>query len=148
MEQEVTPRLARLNRQDLDDMPGHWSDRERGQYLRLLLRLKGIDPGRLYTVSYFPHRSCWLLTQTVAPAEPMAAVRDKPDDLFYHEAIAEFRRTACLALARHPRSAGSYELPPQPHPLTPTELAELLGGADDLPTVRFDGEGGWQTEEP
>jgi hypothetical protein len=148
MEHEPTPRVARVNRQDLDDMPAHWSDQERGQYLRLLLRLKGLDPGRLYTVSYYPHRSCWLLTQTPGPAaEPASSADGKPDEVFYREAVAEFRRTAFVALAQRPHGAGTYQLPPKPYPLTTTELADLLGGGTDQPPVRFDGEGGWQAEE-
>jgi len=145
--------VARVNKQDLADLPARWTDRQRGRYLRRLLRQQGINPDRLFQVAYYPHWRCWLLTQEESlsgpAARPMAV---EGDEAFYMTTTAELRRTALLAVraqAAQPTHSASFgvrfPLPPPPQPLTPAELASLLGGPGDSPaTVRFDSEGGWQ----
>ena len=65
MRSERPRRTARLEKQELAEIPSHWSKEEQGHYLWRLLRERGIDPGRLYTVEYYPYHQCWLLTQEV-----------------------------------------------------------------------------------
>ena len=155
MPNEPTRRVARVDKAELSEMPAHWTDPERGRYLRRLLRRKGIDPDRLYTVEYFPKHLCWLLTQEVRPAWPGAGAAAPPaqtDGGFYLQAATEFRRTARAAFARlaahssHFASFGClYQLPEKPQETTPADLAKLLEGSAPKDTaVRFDAEGGWQ----
>src|SRR5881398_1522359 len=98
MPNEPSRRMARLERHELSEIPSHWSKMERGQYVWRLLRDKGIDPGRLYTVEYFPYRQCWLLTQDIEQGpqpRPIAiAPRGKAGLLFYTQVTTELRRTA------------------------------------------------------
>src|SRR5262249_60679855 len=103
MRNELIRRLARLEKRELAAIPSNCSKEEQGQHLWRLLRDKGIDPGQLYTVEYFPHRQCWLLTQEtesgrrlqpIAPAPPRDAGR-----LFYTQVSTELRRTALAAFA-------------------------------------------------
>jgi len=150
-------RLARLDKRELADIPLQWTKRERGQYLRRLLQFKGINPNSLYQVQYFPHRHCWLLTQEVdpAPAPGSAGTHPPPqeDELFYLQALAEFRRTALAAFAavaaQSPHFAQfgrPYQLPPEPQEMTPADLANLLGGSSEAGVPpRFDSEGGWRS---
>lgn len=143
--------VARVDRRELAEMSPAWTDRERGQFLRLLLRREGIDPGRLYRVEYFPLRRCWLLTQNAEPDEAPAV---GSDEQFYAIIVAELRRTARLAWAalaaqssHFAQSGCEYQLPPKPQELTTAGLADLLGGpGEGGPGVRFDSEGGWHTE--
>jgi hypothetical protein len=143
-------RLARVEKQELGEFPASWTDAERGRQLQLLLQRRGIDPGRLFRVEYYPHRFCWLVIQ-----EPMArstaASEPQPSDApFYAQLLAEFRRSACSAYARaaahslqFARFGCKYELPPEPKEITPADLADQLGGPAAA-TARFDPEGGWQ----
>jgi hypothetical protein len=151
MSTEPTRRMARLEKHELASLPPHWTNRERGRHLRVLLQRKGIDPGRMYRLEYYPHRQCWLLTQEGAPPGELAAGK-VDDESLYLETLNELRRTALTAvtaLAAHNRylaqNGRPYQLPPKPEELTPADLAELLGGA---PTggdaVQFTGEGGWR----
>jgi hypothetical protein len=156
MVHQPTRRVVRLNKHELTEMPAPWSNRERGQYLRMLLRFKGIDPDRLYQVDYYPRRHCWLLTQeTEANPTPPPSVSTPPgpgDEVFYVQAQAELRRaasTAFAALAAHSRHFASfgcdYRLPPRPQEVTPADLVHQMGAPDQRDAaVRFDSEGGWQ----
>jgi len=156
MANEPSPRVARIDKRELADMPASWSNRERGRYLWLLLRLKGIDPNRLYTVEYYPYRSCWVLTQVLEPglAETASAAPALEEEAFYLQAVTEFRRTARLAFAaaaarsRHFAAFGCpYQLPAKIQEITPDDLRELIGNiSGDRVGVRFNDEGGWQTE--
>jgi hypothetical protein len=152
MANEPVTRWARLDKQELADLSAQGSDQERGRLLRRLLREKGIDPNRLYRVEYHPHRLCWLLTQETAPGGHSAP--GMADDLFYLQALTELRRTARTAFAAvaarssHFANFGRpYQLPtePEPQPLAPRDLANLLGGTN-APPARFDSEGGWEPE--
>jgi hypothetical protein len=152
-----TPQLARIDRQDLSAMLPHWNYQERGRYLRGLFRARGIDPDRLYTITYYPHRHCWLLTQPSAKPAPTPTgfpglPPRKADELFYSQVTTELRRTALAAVAAvglhsaHFTTLGAkYQLPAPPQELSPSALRKLLG--DPTPgggSVRFDTEGGWQ----
>jgi hypothetical protein len=152
MQYQAPPRVARINRQELASLPAHWTDRERGQYVRLLLGIQGIDCGRLYWVEYHPRHHCWLVTQPepLTKAAPESGPLAK-DDALCLQILTEFRRTARLAwaalAARSPelaRHGGKYELPDRPEELTPAGLVNQLGhsGPADAP-VQFDAEGGW-----
>jgi hypothetical protein len=155
MPNESVQHVARIDKHELSEWPAEWSSRDRGQYLRLLLRLKGIDPERLYQTAYDPCRRCWVLTQLLEPA-PGTSVDpppSPPDDAFFVQTLAVLRRTALSAFAalaaqsRHFACSGDrkYELPPKPEEVTPARLADLLGGPDaGGPAVSFDGEGGWR----
>ena len=155
MVSESITRVARLDKRELADMPASWSDCERGWHLRALLRLKGIDPHRLYSVEYYPYRSCWVLSQ-VSPslATAASAAPAQEAEAFYLQAITEFRRTARLAFAaaaarsRHFAVFGCpYQLPLKSQEITPAELRNLIGDAGQAKGgVRFNDEGGWQTE--
>jgi hypothetical protein len=154
--QEISRRMARLEKRELSEVPSHWSTEERGRYLWRLLRNKGIDPGRLFTVEYFPHRHCWLLTQAIerephprpiAPAPPA-----RTGLLFYTQISTEFRAKALAAFAaaasrsaHFARFGCQYQLPPKPQETTAEDLIRLLGGPT-LPTtdIRFTSEGGWR----
>jgi hypothetical protein len=150
MPNEFRQRVARLNKQELDDMPAPWTRRERGHHLRRLLADRGIDPNRLYRVEYFPHRACWLFTQDAEPrsSSPVPAPAAPSDEAFYLQISLELRRSALSALARHRAMFGTkYQLPPEPQELSPADLVSLIGKAGEgQRSVRFDGEGGWQME--
>src|SRR5438270_12832601 len=138
--------VAQLDKHELTGMPAEWTEPERGRHLRRLLRDRGIDPDRLYLLSYHPRHRCWLFHQR--PPQGPAAVGGVGDGLFFTRLGAELRRTARLAwAAQHagrtePRAAG---LPGKALETTPSDLASLLGGASAGPSVRFDAEGGWRT---
>jgi hypothetical protein len=152
--------MARLEKRELAEIPSHWSAEEQGQYLWRLLRDKGVDPGLLYTVEYFPHRQCWLLTQEIeaGPQAHPVATAPPPDagQSFYVQVSTELRRTALAAFAAHAarsvhfaRFGCKYQLPPKPQETTPAELLRALGGPiDEATPIRFTGEGGWQAEPP
>jgi hypothetical protein len=159
MDQEPTRRIARLDKQELADMPSHWTDLERGQYLSLLLHLKGIDCRRLYWVEYHPRHQCWVVSQQpeadgTYASEP--AFFDHAADQLCLQTLVEFRRTARLAwaalAARSPefaRHGSDYQLPEKPEELTPGELLSLLSDSDvEPPPAEFDGEGGWHVPSP
>src|SRR5438132_3832527 len=103
MRNERNQRTARLEKRELSEMPSHWSKEEQGQYLWRLLRDKGIDPGRLYTVEYFPYRQCWLLTQECGVGQArvsfVAAPRGEAGRLFHTQVSTELRRTALAAFS-------------------------------------------------
>jgi hypothetical protein len=154
-------RVARIDRHELRDLPADWSERERGQYLRLLFQLKGIDPNRFYHVTYHPHPRCWLLTQEAqagkSPPPGLCSCPGKADELFYRHAMTQLRlvsRTAWAALAAHSphfaRCGAKYQLPPASQEVTPGDLANLFGGPAAAGPTRtyFDAEGGWQARRP
>jgi sugar/nucleoside kinase (ribokinase family) len=151
MHSEPAHHIARLDRQELADMPAHWTNQERGHFLRHLLHLKGIDANRFYRVEYYPHRTCWLLLQE-AGSEGVALSPGKADDQFYAHLLAELRRTALASFAHasthsahFARFGCNYELPPKPLELSPAELANLLDAAGKHgDPVQFDSEGGWR----
>jgi hypothetical protein len=155
MTAESDKHIARLDQQELADLPLQWTNAERGHYLRRLLRAKGVDPDRLYALTYHPRKRCWLLSQPrVASGPPAPAVQAGPpseaDEAFYLRALTELRRSALAALASGAAQASlplgaRYELPAQPQETTPAALAKWLGegGVSDRP-VRFDSEGGWR----
>lgn len=152
--------MARLEKRELADIPCHWSKEERGQYLWRLLRDKGVDPGLLYTVEYFPYRRCWLLIQeTDSGPHPRPIASAPPSEvgrLFYAQVSMELRRTALAAFAavaarsvHFARFGCHYQLPSKPQETTPAELVRSLGGpSDDEAHVRFTSEGGWQIPPP
>jgi hypothetical protein len=147
MEHEPVKRVARLDRWEVVALPTQWTDEEKGQQLRLLLRERGIDPNRLYFLTYHPRHHCWLFTQrcpesTAHSVKPAA----KPDDIFYRQLTTELRRTARVASATQGTWWVPYRLPEVPEALTPSELATALSAAGDLhAAVRFTREGGWHT---
>jgi hypothetical protein len=151
---DMPQRVARLDRRELREMPAEWTDQERGEYLGLLLKLRGIDCQRLFRLEYYPQRQCWLVLQRLEHDERQipAPPSGKAAELFYTQTIADLRRSARAA---HAALAGRsvqfalygspYRLPDQPEALTPAALAELL----DQPTVKkrpvhFTSEGGWK----
>jgi hypothetical protein len=156
MRTERTQRLARLEKRELAEIPSHWSKAEQGEYLWRLFRDKGVDPGRLYTVEYFPHRQCWLLTQDIDAGTQLRPIASAPPSdaglRFYIQVSTELRRTALAAFAavagrsvHFARFGSNYELPPKPQETTPADLVRLLGGQRENDTrVRFTSEGGWQ----
>jgi hypothetical protein len=146
-------RVARIDRNELLDLPAPWTNQERGQYLRFLLRLKGIDPDRLYRLAYHPLPRCWLLTQEAEPDRPPAPAVAQAEEHFYLQAIAQFHwtaRVACAALAsqstQFARFGCSYQLPPKPQEMSPDDLAKSLGGSGPVskPAPFFTSEGGWR----
>jgi hypothetical protein len=160
MRTERPRRTARLEKRELAEIPSHWSKEEQGSYLWRLLRDRGIDPGRLYTVEYFPYHQCWLVTQEaerepclrpVAAAPPSGGGRP-----FYTQVSTELRRTALTAvaaLAAHSdhfaRFGCKYQLPPKPQETTPADLVRSLGGQTDKDVhAQFTSEGGWQAASP
>jgi hypothetical protein len=160
MRNEKTRRTVRLEKRELSEIPSQWSKEEQGQYLWRLLRDKGVDPGRLYTVEYFPYRQCWLLSQECEPGLPMGHLatvpRGEASQLFYTQVSTELRRTALAAFAAaatrsaHFASFGcKYQLPAKPQETTPADLVRSLGGATEEDVrVRFTSEGGWQLAAP
>src|SRR5262245_32202718 len=147
MANEHPPRVARVDRLELSDLPAGWSDRERGQYLRILLTGRGIDTARLFRVEYHPRRHCWLVLQEWEAGRPSAG---EDDDRFYVQAMTLFRRagmaawSALAAASPHfARFGHPYEPAGQSQALTPADLAKLLSGPGGGSPVRFTGEGGW-----
>src|SRR5262245_19432430 len=127
--------VARIDKCELAEMPAAWDNRQRGRYLRLLMRRRGIDPGRLYTVEYYPYRSCWVVTQNAASAPEGAAPAAKADESFYVQVTGEFCRTARTAFAaaaarsQHFAAFGcAYQLPQKAQEMAPAELRKLIGG--------------------
>ena len=59
MRAEPEPHVARLDKEELAGVATLRTNPERGRYLRHLLQTKGIDPRRLYAVTYHPSRRCW-----------------------------------------------------------------------------------------
>ena len=155
MPDEANRRVARVDKQEFKEMPASWSDEERGQYLRRLLRCKGIDPGRLFRIEYYPHRLCWLIHQQPMHSAPAAPAALQGDGAFFTQVMAEFRRTARTAFASvaahslHFASHGcNYQLPPEPEEISTADLVDELGDVgDDGSGVRFDNEGGWQAKQ-
>jgi hypothetical protein len=137
-----------VDKQELADLPPSWSDAQRGQYLERLLRSKGIDPGRLFRVEYYPYHLCWLVYQEYTTTPGIERTPAATGTLI----LSEFRRTArsaCTRAAAHSlqfaRFGCKYRLPPAPEELTPADLVDQLGGiASRESAVRFDPEGGWQ----
>lgn len=153
MSYQDSRRIVRIDREELASLPPSWTDLERGQYLRILLGVKGIDCNRLYWVEYHPQHHCWLVSQqeTEEPA-PEPVYFGHSADALCLQALAEFRRTARAAwaalAARSPelaRHGGKYALPERPNEVTPADLMDLLGGPGDSDDpVQFDNEGGWR----
>jgi hypothetical protein len=144
--------IARINSSELADLPPDWSTAERGCYLRLLLRIKGIDAGRWYRVEFFPRSRCWLLTQERAEmrCEDSASVPAPDDASFFVQAYTVLRRTARSAYAtaaarsmHFARHGCEHSLPPEPEKLSAADIIALLGPANSDPDVHFDSEGGW-----
>jgi hypothetical protein len=148
MEHEPVTRVARLDRWEVAALPTQWTDEEKGQQLRLLLRERGIDPNRLYFLTYHPRHHCWLFTQRCPePGAHGAMAAGKADDAFYRQLTTELRRTARVASATHGSWWTPYRLPEVPEILTPSELATELSAAGNIrPSLRFTPEGGWHTE--
>jgi len=146
MEHEPVKRVARIDRWEVAALPSQWTDQEKGLQLRLLLRERGIDPNRLFFLSYHPRHHCWLLTQRCPdPAVAESASTAKGDDVFYRELTAELRRAARLACAHLGSWWFPYRLPEQPEPVTAAALTkELSGTGGSHAPVRFTREGGWQ----
>jgi hypothetical protein len=150
--------MIRIEKRELSEVPSFWSKRERGHHLWRLLQDKGIDPSRLYTIDYFPHRQCWLLTQGHDPGLRPRCAGKLPTgaaaESFYVEATAELRRTARAGFAtvaarstHFARFGCKYELPPKPQETTPADLVQQLGGSlEDGEDIRFDTEGGWHAQ--
>jgi hypothetical protein len=156
MRTERPRRTARLEKRELAAMPSHWSKEDQGRYLWRLLREKGLNPGRLYTVEYFPYHQCWLLTQE-ADSRPIAVALPKEGArLFFTQVSTELQRTARAAFAalaarseHFARFGCKYQLPPKPQETTPADLTRSLGGpADEDSHVQFTSEGGWQAASP
>jgi hypothetical protein len=149
--------VARINRHELTELPAGWSNSERGHYLRVLLRLKGIDPDRFYWITYHPFPRCWLLTQEAGfgPSQDRETLVDAREaEQFYLQALTEFRcqaRAACMALAAHSpqfaRFGCAYELPEKAQELTPSDLAKQLGDGfcPGAWVFHFDNEGGFNS---
>jgi hypothetical protein len=146
MEHDPVKRVARLDRWEVVALPTQWTDEDKGQQLRLLLRERGIDPNRLYLLTYHPRHHCWLFTQRCA--EPGSVVTaGKPDDVFYRQLAGELRRTARAATLSQGPWWAPYRLPDVPEAVTPAELAmELSATGEPNPAVRFTREGGWHTD--
>jgi hypothetical protein len=145
MENEPRQRLARIDRHEVAALPSEWTDLEKGRQLRYLLRERGIDPNRLYFLTYHPRHHCWLITQQ-APETGGASVvtPGKSDDVFYRQLAVELRRTARLACASQGAWWLPYRVADQPEPITPSDLAHELSAAGDPPMeIRFNCEGGW-----
>jgi hypothetical protein len=148
MESDAPQYIARVDRQELADILASRPGAELGRHLDVLLRGKGIDPGRFFRVEYHPYHFCWLVYQQAAPAPPASRSAASAEASI----LAEFRlsaRSACARAAAHSqhfaRFGCKYELPPEPQEITPADLAIQLGGmAAAGSTVRFDREGGWQ----
>jgi hypothetical protein len=138
-------RVARIDRREVAALPAQWTDREKGYQLRVLLRERGIDPNRLYLVSYHPRHRCWLFTQQGPEPADLPPSPGKSDDVFYRQLAAELRHTARLACAVHGGQRVRYQLPDAAQEVSPADLAKLLGAPDaGHSPVRFTREGGWQ----
>jgi hypothetical protein len=147
---------ARIDRQEMVEIRALPTYPERGRFLWHLLRNKGLDPQRLYTTEYHPHRHCWLLTQMTGDAIPAASegpLSDPQAERFYLQAATEFHRTALAAFAavaayssHFARFGCKYQLPTEPEVLTPADLVNLLGGSGSASSpARFSPEGGWRS---
>jgi len=158
MRSELRRYVARINKHELAAMPASWSERERGQYLRVLLQLHGIDPDGIYRIEYYPYRQCWVVTQVDRPDElpargPASRIK-QTDEAFCKQVMTQFRHTARAAFAAaaasstHFASFGcAYQLPAKPQELTVADLAKQLGSAGlKQPAVRFTSEGGWRSK--
>jgi hypothetical protein len=155
MANELNRRVARVDKSELSDLPAPWTDRQRGRYLRLLLWCKGIDSRRFFRVEYYPHPRCWLLLQEDEPDRPRElSGAGQPDELFYRQALTEFRRVARAAYAAlagcstyFARSGRVFQVPGEARALQPAELVNLLGpNPAGRRGVRFDSQGGWRSE--
>jgi hypothetical protein len=148
MPHEAGKRVARLDRREVASLPVQWTELEKGQQLRLLLWERGIDPNRLYFLSYHPRHKCWLFVQGGAePGTGAPAAAVKGDDTFYRQLVAELRRAARLACVTQGAYSIRYELPDPSVDVTPIDLAKQLGVlAEGHAAVRFTGEGGWRAE--
>jgi hypothetical protein len=158
MSDSPSQQIARLNRHELTEMPPQWTDADRGQFLRMLLRLKGIDASRYFRVTYHPYRRCWLVSQAAGQGRPatepqMSTVKEDANlYLRLQHDLARAARAAVTALvAQSPefaRRGCPYELPTPTQELTPAAFADLLGQAAQKPSAaEFDSEGGWQPSE-
>lgn len=151
MSHEPSRRIARINRRDLLGLESPGTNPDRGRKLRLLLQAAGIDADQIFRIEYFPYRHCWVLVQEAAdPGAAQAPRSGQADDLFYLEVMGQFRRAAQLACARSAAQSShfarygcAYQLPHPPEPISPADLAALLGGQGLEPGVRFSSEGGW-----
>ncbi len=148
-------RIVRIDRSEFADMPAGWTSTDRGQYLRMLLQLKGIDTARLYRVEYYPLRGCWVLTQEIEPPRKRdreRSGREDSDAAFFLRAASEFRRSAVAAFAAQEgrsthfaKNGAPYELPAKPQDLSAAELKDLLGKPAKPPKpAQFNPEGGWR----
>jgi hypothetical protein len=157
MRSEPRRYVARVNKHELATMPASWSEWERGQYLRFLFQLHGIDPDGIYRIEYYPYAQCWVVTQVGRPDElparaPASRIK-QTDEEFYKQVMTQFRHTARAAFAAaaasstHFASFGcAYQLPPKAQELTVADLAKQLASAGlKQPAVRFNSEGGWQS---
>jgi hypothetical protein len=156
MENEAPRRVARIDRAELAVLGGDTPLPERGRRLWRLLRGKGIDPGRLYHVEYYPVHHCWLVTQDEGPPAERTPqpLTEKADLLFFVQVMTELQyvaRSACRAMAAHSMHFARFGRkfqPPEPAKELPlADLVEQLGGpGDDTASVRFDSEGRWRSE--
>jgi hypothetical protein len=156
MNTELARHIARIDKHELAGMPSFWNNRERGRYLRHLLRARGIDPGALFHIEYYPYRGCWLFFQTNEPGSQAALEMPlfQDDEKFFLQTLAQLRHAARSAFAAvaatsiHFASHGcAYALPPRPQEVAAADLAHLLGReAGTSSPVQFTAEGGWQTE--
>ncbi|HEV3116296.1 MAG TPA: hypothetical protein VGY58_04535 [Gemmataceae bacterium] len=156
MSSEPVRHIARIDKQELDGMPSIWSNCERGRYLRHLLRTRGIDPGALFHIEYYPYRGCWLFSQTKQPGRQAGreASLFQNEEKFFLQTLAQLRHAARSAFAAvaatsiHFASHGcAYALPPKSQEVSAGDLAGLLGRGEGIePRVQFTAEGGWQTE--
>jgi hypothetical protein len=145
MAHDTAKRVARIDRRELAALPMQWTDLEKGYQLRLLLRERGIDPNRLYFLTYHPRHHCWLFTQQGPEPGAVPLRPDQGDAAFYHQLAGELRRTARLACAAPGAAWVRYQLPDRPQELTPADLAIELGGWGEYVPVRFTWEGGLQS---
>lgn len=156
MDNERMQQVARVDLRDVAEMSAAWTNQERGQYLRLLLHGKGIDPNQLYRIEYYPQRRCWLVIQEHEPGHarrPAGPPTCQADETFYLQTMVDFRRTARLAFSALAAQSSyfacngcKYQLPAKPQEITPSALVNLLGGPrEGDSSVRFDNEGGWRT---
>ncbi|HMC89571.1 MAG TPA: hypothetical protein VKI17_08480 [Gemmataceae bacterium] len=153
---ERTRHIARIDKNELADMPTAWSNRERGQYLRMLLSFRGINPDLLFQVEYYPYRCCWLLIQELDPdlRPPSRAPLAETAEAFYVHTMIELRRSARVAFAAAAAKSShfachgcAYQLPAKPQEASAFDPLKLVGSksSSDFP-VRFTAEGGWQSE--
>jgi len=158
MSERASQQIARLDRHELTEMPPQWTDAERGQFLRRLLRLKGIDTGRYFGVTFHPYRRCWLISQAAGPGrsadEPQIPTLKEDANLYLrlrHELARAARAAVSALVAQSPEFARlgcKYKLPTPAPEMTPAAFAHLLGQAAQKPIhAEFDSEGGWQPSE-